>query len=59
MKTELEFSLDINDARVFVDSFDNDVWLSIQVKGGSAYATMSKDKARELIAALTLIVEAD
>jgi len=59
MKTELEFSLDINDARVFVDSFDNDVWLSIQVKGGSAYATMSKDKARELIAALTLIVEAE
>jgi len=59
MKTELEFSLDINDARVFVDSFDNDVWLSIQVKGGSAYATMSKDKARELIAALMLIVEAE
>lgn len=59
MKTELEFSLDINDARVFVDSFDNDVWLSIQVKGGSAYATMSKEKARELIAALTLIVEAE
>ncbi len=55
----LDFSIAVNEARIFVDPHEDGVWLSMAVRGGSAYATMSKDAARELIAALTAVVEAD
>jgi hypothetical protein len=44
---------------VFVDKYDdNEVWLSIQVNGGSARTTLTFDQAKEMIQALTKIVEA-
>lgn len=59
MKEQLEFSIAANDARIFADSHEDGLWLSMNVRGGSAYTTMSKDAARELIAALMMIVEAE
>jgi hypothetical protein len=59
MKQELEFSIAANEARIFADSHEDGLWLSMNVRGGSAYTTMSKEAARELIAALMLIVEAE
>jgi hypothetical protein len=55
----LEFSVSANEARIFIDAHEDGVWLSMQVRGGSAYATMSKEKAREMVAALMLVIEAD
>ena len=46
------------DTTVFVDRFDDDVWLSLQIRRGSANCVLTKDQARELIAALTKVVEA-
>jgi hypothetical protein len=53
----LDFSIAVNEARIFVDPHEDGVWLSMAVRGGSAYATMSKEQARELVAALTAIVD--
>jgi hypothetical protein len=55
----LDFSIAVNEARIFVDPHEDGVWLSMAVRGGSAYATMSKEQARELVAALMLVIEAD
>ena len=51
---KLEFSIKSRDGdRVFVDDHSEDgVWLSLSVRGGSAYTVMTKEQARELIAAL-------
>ena len=44
---------------VFVDKYDDgEVWLSIQVAGGRAHCTLTTEQAKEMIAALTRIVEA-
>jgi hypothetical protein len=44
---------------VFVDKFDDgEVWLSIQVACGRAHCTLTTEQAKEMIAALTRIVEA-
>ncbi len=59
-KTELEFSVSTFDGdRVFVEPFDDGVWLAIHHRRGTANTTLSKSQAREMIAALMLIVEAD
>lgn len=42
---------------VFVDRHDGSVWLSIQHSGGNSYCTLSVEAAKEMIAALTRIVE--
>jgi type IV pilus biogenesis protein CpaD/CtpE len=43
---------------VFLDKHDESVWLSIQLPNGSANCTLSIEAAKEMIAALTRIVEA-
>jgi hypothetical protein len=48
---------DVN-TTVFVDRFDDGVWLSLQAQRGSANCVLTKDQARALIAALTKVVEA-
>jgi hypothetical protein len=55
----LDFSIAVNDARIFIDPHEDGVWISMAVRGGSAYATMSKDQAREMVAALMLVIESD
>lgn len=52
-----EFSIKTEAARVFVDSWDDGgVWLSMQVRGGSAYTSMTREQAQELLKALTALV---
>jgi hypothetical protein len=47
------------DEVVFVDKYDDGVvWLSLQVRGGGARTTLTTEQAKEMIAALTRIVEA-
>lgn len=43
---------------IYVDSCDNDVWLSINVCGGHTHVTLTKEQAKEMIEALTRVVEA-
>jgi hypothetical protein len=48
------------DRVVFVDRYDdNEVWLSIQISGGGANCTMTFEQAREMIASLNRILEAE
>ena len=52
-----EFSIKTEEARLFVDSWDDGgVWLSMQVRGGSAYTSMTREQAQELLKALTALV---
>lgn len=47
------------DEVVFVDKFDDGiVWLSLQVRGGGARTTLTTEQAKELIEALSRVVEA-
>ena len=45
---------------LFVDRYDNDntVWINANVRGGNTRLTLSAEQAKEMIAALTRIVEA-
>ncbi len=58
-KTELEFSVATTDGdRVFVDQYDDGVWLAIHHRRGTANTVLTKEQARQMIAALMLVVEA-
>ena len=64
MTTEVNLNTRINGAEynqyMFVDEYDeNNIWLSMNVVGGRTHMTMTKDGAKELIAALTRILEAE
>jgi len=39
----------LEDSRVFVDEFDDDIWLSIQVKMGGARCILKRDQAQLLV----------
>lgn len=43
---------------VFVDRFDDDVWLSISQERASANVTLTREQAQELVAALNKILGA-
>jgi len=48
------------DEVVFVDKFnDGIVWLSVQVRGGGAHTTLTTEQAKQLIEALSRVVEAE
>lgn len=48
------------DEVVFVDKFDDGiVWLSLQVRGGGARTTLTTEQAKQLIEALSRVVEAE
>jgi len=58
-KTELDFSLStVEGDRIFVDRFDDGVWLAIHHRRGTANTVLTKEEARQMIAALMLVVEA-
>jgi hypothetical protein len=45
---------------VFVDKFDdNELWLSVSVRGGGARCTLTYEQAREMVAAINRVLEAD
>lgn len=43
---------------IYVDKEDQDVWLSVNVRGGHTHVTIPKDQAKDMIAALIRIVDA-
>lgn len=43
---------------IYVDKNDDDVWLSVNVRGGHTHVTLTKEQAKEMIEALTRVVEA-
>lgn len=43
---------------IFVDKEDQDVWLSVNVRGGHTHVTIPKEQAKDMIAALIRIVDA-
>lgn len=42
---------------VFIDQFDDDVWLSVQVNGGSARCTLTKEQARQMMDAIQRVLD--
>jgi len=57
---ELEFAIKTHEGKhnVRISPNDDGVWMSLFMSGCNAYTTMTKDEARQLINALTTIVEA-
>jgi hypothetical protein len=43
---------------IFVDKEDQDVWLSVNVRGGHTHVTIPKEQVKDMIAALIRIVDA-
>lgn len=43
---------------IYVDKEDQDVWLSVNVRGGHTHVTIPKEQAKDMIAALIRIVDA-
>ena len=59
MTQSLEFKITIDHStKVSLDQFDDGVWLHILTRNGTMYTTMTIDQAKEMIEALTKIVEA-
>ena len=55
-----EFSISANEGnRVFVDAYDDGIWLSMTVRGGSAYTTMTREQAKEMLKALETILASE
>jgi hypothetical protein len=44
---------------IFVDKHEDEVWLSVNVRGGHTHVTIPMDQAKDMIAALIRIVEAE
>jgi hypothetical protein len=59
MTQTLEFKITIDHStKVSIDQFDDGVWLHILTRNGTMYTTMTIEHAKEMIEALTRIVEA-
>jgi hypothetical protein len=43
---------------VFVDTFDDEVWMQMTVRSGTCHVRMTKDQANEMIMALVKVVQA-
>jgi hypothetical protein len=43
-------------SNVFVNTFDEDIWLAIHLQNGSANVILNKEQAQELIDQLTKLV---
>lgn len=57
MKSEIETTfLTGNNVRVSVSNWDNGAWISLQVPGGSAYTSLSRSEAEQLLAGLQAIL---
>ena len=58
MTNEIETVIKTEDnVRISIDSWDEGgAWLHLQVRGGSAYATLTRSEAEQLLAGLQLIL---
>ena len=43
--------------RINVDQNDDGVWLSLQARGASMYAVLTRDEAQQMMAALQLVLD--
>ena len=64
MTTEIDFQTKIdgteNGSYLFVDKYSaEEVWLNVNVRGGNTRITMTNEQAKDFIAALIRIVEAE
>lgn len=58
--SDKEFSIPCRDGdRIFVDAYDDGVWLSMSVRGGSAYTVMSREQAQEVLKALKSVLASE
>ena len=48
-----------NDQRLYVDQYDDGVWMSLHHQHGSSNVVLDKEQAKDLIAALIRIVDGD
>lgn len=55
---QVKIKTDDTDRCVYVDQFDEGLWLSIQVSGGSTYCSMSREQAQQLYRAIGNVLEA-
>ena len=37
------------DRNVYINQFDNSIWLSIQVRGGSSYCVIPREEAQKMV----------
>lgn len=60
MSDALEFAIKSHEGKhtVRISPYEGGVWLSLAMSGCNAYTHMTKDEARQVIAALTAVVEA-
>ena len=59
MTQALEFKITIDfNTKINIDQYDDGVWLHMLTRNGTMYTTMSIENAKEMIEALTQIVEA-
>jgi len=49
----------MDNRRIYIDQYDDGVWLSLHTEGFSANLVMNKEQAKDLIAALIRIVDGD
>ena len=58
---ELETRIETNRKRRFihVDAHDDGVWLNVVVEAARCHVTLTKDQAKDMIAALIRIVDAE
>jgi len=58
--TDLQTRIEIEGgSRIYVDSYDTGVWLNIIHDAGSTNAVLTADQAKDMIAALIRIVDAE
>jgi len=58
--TDLQTRIEIEGgSRIYVDTYDNGVWLNIIHDAGSTKAVLTADQAKDMIAALIRIVDAE
>jgi hypothetical protein len=58
MKNEIETVIKTEDGvRVSIDSWDEGgAWIGLQMRGGSAYAVLTRDEAQQMLAGLQAIL---
>jgi hypothetical protein len=55
---QARINTDTDGDHIFVDEFDDLIWLSVNVRGGHARVIISIEQAQEMIAAMQKIIEA-
>ena len=56
---DYEVCIKANNAKIFVDKFDEDIWLSLNVVGANIHCTLTKDAAKKMVESLNKIIESD